>query len=303
MMRILGLAGVLTVTGSVAGAPAGEDDTGKALREALTFHASFDDTADAAFGRGDRRIHTTLTGKPADGKPGLRRDDVSIARGKGKYGDALRFGKKTRSVVFFRALENVDYRKEDWAGTVSLWLSLDPDRDLEPGYCDPIQITDKAWNKSAFFVDFTKDETPRHFRLGVFADHDVWNPRGLEWNAIPESDRPMVTVKKPPFGRDRWTHVVFTFSGFNREGKGAVARLYLDGELQGEITGRRQIFTWDPERANILLGLSYIGLCDDLAIFNRALGEKEIKALHGLPGGVGKLASFREVGTAFVARR
>ena len=44
-------------------------------------------------------------------------------------------------------------------------LKLDPETDLEPGFCDPLQITDKAYNDSAVWVDFPKDDIPRHFRL------------------------------------------------------------------------------------------------------------------------------------------
>ncbi len=265
----------------------------KRLRGALTFHAPFDGGVDAAFARGDGRLHTTPSGKPADAKPGLARDDVRIAPGEGVHGDALRFEKKSSAAVLYRAKGNVQYRERGWSGTVSMWLRLDPERDLEPGYCDPIQITDKKWNDASFFVDFTKDN-PRDFRLGVFSDLAVWNPDGREWEAIPESERPMVTVKKHPFRSDRWVHVAFTFSGFNDgesgERKAATARLYLNGAPQGEITGKPQVFTWDPERTVIYLGLSYVGLFDDLAVFNRALEPAEIAALSTLPGGVAALS-------------
>ena len=74
---------------------------------------------------------------------------------------------------------------KDWSGTVSFWLRLDPDKDLEPGYADPIQITDKKWDDASFFVDFTKDDKPRHFRLGIYSDLKVWNPKGLNFDTMP----------------------------------------------------------------------------------------------------------------------
>ena len=107
-------------------------------------------------------------------RPGLP-EGVEIARGKGRHGDALWFRKKSSSAVFFRAAENMPYRKSDWSGTISFWLSLDPDKDLEPGYTDPLQITERAWNDAAIWVDFS-DKDPRHLRLGAFADLKVWNP-------------------------------------------------------------------------------------------------------------------------------
>ena len=259
----------------------------EALRKSLTFHASFDKQADADFARGDKRIFTSSSTARTDAKPGVHRADVTIAAGKGRFGDALHFGKNDKAVLFFQADKNLPYRAKDWSGTVSFWLSLDPDKDLEPGYCDPIQITDKQWDNAALFVDFTKDDKPRHFRLGLFADTKVWNPQGRKWDDVPKADRPLSEeIVKPPFSRERWTHVVITFSGLNTGKKDAVARLYLDGKLRGTIADRVQTFTWDPARAGIMLGLSYVGLFDDLALFDRALSEEEVNVLHRLDGGV-----------------
>jgi hypothetical protein len=260
------------------------------LRKALTFHASFDKQADADFARGDKRIFTATSTARKDAKPGLHRDGATVAAGKGRFGDALHFARNDKAVVFFQADKNLPYRAKDWSGTVSFWLSLDPDKDLEPGYCDPIQITDKQWDNAAFFVDFTKDDKPRHFRLGVFADTIVWNPKGLKWDDVPKADRPLSEeIAKPPFARDKWTHVVFTFAHLNTGKNDAVARLYLDGQLRGSITDRTQTFTWDPARAGIMLGLSYVGLFDDLALFDRDLSEDEVKVLHRLETGVAAL--------------
>jgi len=80
--------------------------------------------------------------------------------------------------------------------------------------------------------------------------------------------------------------VVFTFERFNT-GKGdGVARLYLDGEPRGVLSARQQTFTWDPEQAIVGLGLNYIGLLDELSIFNRALAADEVAALSRLQSGV-----------------
>ncbi len=274
---------------AVAAAAAPGDASTGVLRDALTFHVSFDGGADASFGRGDRRIHTTPTGKTKDGKPGLTHEGIAVAKGKGRHGDALRFHAREKAFVFYRAEKNVDYRRKSFSGTVSFWLSLDPNKDLEPGWCDPLQITDKQWNDAAMFVDFTKDERPRHFRFGVFADSKVWNPKGTEWDAVPAKDRPFITVKTPPFGSGKWTHVVITFADFNTDGIGGVAKLYLNGKCQGALKGRPQVFTWDPSKTTIQLGLSYIGLLDDLAVFKRALSDDEVMAVYKLPEGAGSL--------------
>ena len=69
----------------------------------------------------------------------------------------------------------------------------------------------------------------------------------------------------------------------NRSGETA---LYLNGEPVGSLSPRKQTFTWKIADARIYLGLSYIGLFDELTIFDRALKAAEVKKLHQLPGGV-----------------
>ena len=261
------------------------------LQKALTFHAPFDGSADAAFARGDRTLYSAPSMKQAPvGTPGLPASGVvSLARGQGRFGDALHFHKKSPEMVFYRGEKNIDYQTQDWSGTVSFWLRVDPDKELEPGFCDMIQITPRAWNDAAFFVEFEKRTNSAPFRFGAYADFKVWNPENREWGKIPFNEKPLVTVDHPPFSGDRWTHVVFTFSNFNTKRNDGMAKLYLNGQFQGAVTGKEQTFTWDPGKCLIMLGLSYVGFFDDLAIFNRALTEPEIQTLHQLKEGTRSL--------------
>ncbi len=285
-------AGLVCVAALPAALPAAQPD---ALRAALTFHAPFDRTADAAYAAGDSRLYWAPSFKQRqDAKPGLPEGGtVVIAGGAGRFGDALRFTQKDTPLVFFRGAGNMAYDTSDWSGTVSVWLRVDPAADLEPGFCDPVQITPRAWNDAAFFVEFEKRPESIPFRLGVYADFSVWNPNKRKFDEIPARERPLVTVDDPPFSRDRWTHVVFTFDRFNTGRPDGVARLYLDGRFHGELSARQQTFTWDPEQNAIALGLSYIGLLDELSIFNRALTNAEIVTLHGLQNGVASLTGSR----------
>jgi neutral ceramidase len=262
----------------------------ESLGKALTFHAPFEGQPDAEFALGDKRIFTASSFDRTDTKPGLHRADISIVKGQGKFGDALRFGKKDKAIVFFQGDKNMAFKPRNWSGTVSFWLRLDPDKDLEPGFADPIQITDKKWDDAAFFVDFTKDDKPRHFRLGIYSDTKVWNPKGADFDKLPTADKPFSNeVANPPFAADKWTHVVFTFSNLNSGKADGTGKLYLDGKPAAGIGRRPLTFTWDPKHAAIMLALSYIGLYDDLAIFNRALTDDEVLYLNQLNGGVATL--------------
>jgi hypothetical protein len=157
-------------------------------------------------------------------------------------------------------------------------MRLDPDKDLKPGYCDPIQITEKAWNDAAMFVDFDKD-LPRDFRLGMFSDLKYWNPENVPWEKWPVEKRPMVTVKNPGFTREAWKHVAFSFEGINAaDPKSTQSSLYLDGKLQGVLQGPMR-FTWDPAKTAIMIGIEYIGDMDELMIFNRPLTAEELQTV------------------------
>lgn len=271
---------VAVVVACLAGRPAGAQpvasDADEALAKALLFHASFDDSPDADFARGDRRIYWAPNLERTQATPGLP-EGVVTADAPGRWGRALRFHKKADQVTFFRGRGNVPYDPQGFSGTVSLWMSLDPERDLEPGYVDPLQITDKAWNNAALFLDFTKDDRPRHFRLGVFSDYKFWNPQDRAWDAIPAAERPLIDAGAGPFSRDGWTHVAIAFDDINRD-RPARAELYLNGERQAPFE-KLQRFTWGPERLAILLGIYYSGLIDELSVFDRALSAKEIRGL------------------------
>ncbi|SHG45809.1 LamG-like jellyroll fold domain-containing protein [Flagellimonas flava] len=253
------------------------------LKQALTFYASFDKGINADYALGDSLMYTVPNRSALDSAmAGLHKSDIARLEGKGKYGSGLHFAKRSKGSIYYASAKNIAYQNKNWNGAISFWLSLDPATDLEPGYCDPIQITDVSYNDAAIWVDFTKDN-PRDFRLGVIGDRDIWNPDGLEDEDnlfLPQ----LVPVSNPPFTTNNWTHVLINFSGLNTEN--GETSLYLNGELKGSRTNITDSFTWELDKSNIYLGLSYIGLMDDLSIFNRNLTEKEIKQLYAMEGGV-----------------
>ena len=135
------------------------------IKDSLKFHCDFNRNGDAIRSVGDGRIYTNESLQRKEWIPGIQRKDVSIVEEGGVALGHLRFSDKSPQVLSFKG-EAMHPMGKDWSGTVSFWMRLDPDNDLKPGYCDPIQITEKAWNDGALFVDFDKD-LPRDFRLGV----------------------------------------------------------------------------------------------------------------------------------------
>lgn len=265
--------------------PTMTDPTQVNLKEALTFYASFDTGVDADFALGDARLYTVPNRKALDSaKAGLHKPDISRQESKGKFGHGLVFTERSPGNIYYPSQNNIAYSPEDWSGAVSFWLRLDPATDLEPGYCDPIQITDVSYNDAAIWVDFTK-ENPRDFRLGVIGDRNVWNPNpeGPD-NENPIFNARLTGVQNPPFSRDQWTHILINFSNLNTD-KGQ-ASLYLNGEHRGTRQPIDTPFTWELSQSNIYLGLGYIGHMDELSIFNRNLTDEEVTTLFGLEQGV-----------------
>ena len=264
----------------------------KSLVDSLLFHASFDGGFDADFARGDKSAYTADTYAREKISKGPKVPGLKLIPNAGRYGSALKFTIKTKETLLYKATGNIPYSSTGFGGTISFWLSLDPEKDLEPGFVDPIQITDKKWNDAAVWVDFTKDDKPRHFRLGVFSNFSAWNPDNIKWELFPADKKPLVEVAKPPFLSGKWTHVVITLSGLNKADDSASSGLYLDGKLQGTIAGLSKL-NWDLEQTAIMLGIGYTGLFDDLAIFDEPLGPEEVVELHELKDGVSGLHSDR----------
>jgi len=260
------------------------------LKTALTFYTSFDKGVDADFALGDARMYTVPNRKAIDSaKVGLHKPDISIQKGKGKYGSGLVFTERSSGNIYYPSEKNIAYNTTNWNGAISFWLSLDPETDLEPGYCDPIQITDVSYNDAAIWVDFTK-ENPRDFRLGVIGDREIWNPNpeGPD-NENPIFNKRLTGVKNPPFGSNEWTHILINFSNLNTDnGK---ATLYMNGKQMGVRENISTPFTWELSKSNIYLGLGYIGLMDDLSIFNRPLSNDEVTTLYALENGVESMLS------------
>ena len=253
------------------------------LGKAVVFHASFDNNLNADYSRGDKAC-CVKQGK--DTLPAVVNDDVALVSSGGRFGGALHFPKKGTTRPQFKGEGMLGYNDKSWSASVSVWLKLDPDKDLEPGYCDPVQIVGDDTNKGFIFLEWSKDESPRHFRFAIRPKVEIWNPQKLDWAKMTAKQRPAVNLERAPFSRENWTHAVFTFENINDKANKPVGRLYLNGELKGSIENWDLTFGWDPAQVFLVLGASYVGYLDDLAVFNRALTAGEVKQVYTLKNGI-----------------
>lgn len=256
-----------------------------ALSEALTFHVSFDNGADAEFGAGDLKVYSIDSTKKITEGTGVA--PIKLDNVPGKFNNAINFTKENTHVIFYKTEKNIAYSPQSFRGTFSFWMSTNPE-EIPGQYCDPIQITDKDYSNAAIWIDITKNDSPPDLRLGFFGDQPVWDVSNRKGESEEFFWR-LHKVAEPPLGKNKWTHVVITWVGVNDSKQGR-AKLYLDGEYKGSSSVIREPFTWDVVNTRLRFGTGdYIGLFDDVAAFNRALSDDEVRFLYNLDSGVASL--------------
>ena len=261
---------------------AGCAPSGQEFDQSLTLYSSFDESMDADFAKGKSQIYSVPSfGKLDSSLLGSEYSSARIIPNGGLKGGALEFTEKTKGIIHYQGLNNIDYQAQNWSGTISFWLSADMVNGLAPGYCDPIQITDSRYDDGALWVDFT-NEDPRDFRMGILPDSSAWITNRERTRELFE--RRVVRVKNPSFSRSTWTHVVMVFERLNSDN--GQATLFVNGISKGTLRSIREPFTWVVDQSAIYLGWNYVGLMDELAIYNRVLSEEEIEQLYQSKGSI-----------------
>lgn len=274
-----------------------QSNSSSVFKDALTFYVSFDNGTTADFALGDTDIYTANSSyansrRKLEGiQVGMKKADHRIIEGKGQWGSAFEFGEKSDKVIFYKGKDNIAYDPQNWSGSISFWLSVDPSTDLD-GYTDPIQITDTDFNDASIWVDFT-DADPPDFRLGVIGDRNAWTLDTLNSPISAVFDKRLVSVQTPLFTRNTWTHILIAYDGLGTAN--SWASLYLNGEKIGTISGVDDPFTWDWDKSNIFLGLNFSGLMDELAIFNQPLTEEQAMELYQFKGGIQSILRKKRV--------
>jgi hypothetical protein len=260
------------------------NDLERELRSAVSLYASFDEHVRGDFGGG---VLTPSTRRDDPERPGhfvfaegIDDKVFRIAKHNGLRGGALEVVDVLphRGRIFFPARGNLAYKPNGWSGAISMWLNTDPNTLLKTPFCDPIQVTHRGANDGGLWTDFP-DASPRDFRLGAF-------PALAEGEqAIPESDpdAPLVTVKDIGFKLGQWHHVVMCWHNLDTGEPNATTELYIDGKLRGKLAPRALAMRWDLDRTGIYFAVNYIGLMDELAVFNRALTAADVEYLRDHP--------------------
>ncbi|MSU78690.1 MAG: hypothetical protein EXS16_11425 [Gemmataceae bacterium] len=253
------------------------------LKKAVSFYASFDEalTPEVGVGTLSTRFNTKEAGKFVI-EPGYDKTKFRIAKGQGVGGggcleavDVL----PNNGRIFFPMKTNLAFKKGGWGGAFSMWINTDPNTLLKTTFCDPIQITQNGANNGGIWFDFNNAK-PRDMRMGVFAAV----PTGKVGIKEEDPNAPMVRVPMVGFKVGKWHHVVVSWSNFDTGKADAISTLYIDGKKIGDVQDRPIAMDWDVEKAGIYVAVNYVGLLDEMALFNRALTGDDVARLHATPG-------------------
>ena len=260
-----------------------------ALRKALTFHASFDGGTDGVQAAGDPKLYWAPTFKQrGEAKPGLPPTGEIVTR-RAQAGSATRCASRRRSPRWCssgaaatchtrRRLERHRVVLAEGRSRRASWNPASATRSRSRR--ERVERRARSsWNsrsvlnRSRSGSASTRISTSGTRRIGSSTKSRRANGRSSAWTSRPF---------RPASGRTSCSRS----SASTPAGRTASARLYLDAQARGTLGPRPQVFTWDPEKVAIALGLGYIGLLDELTIFSRALTDEEVRTLHSLDRGV-----------------
>ncbi|MBI3858533.1 MAG: hypothetical protein HY293_22845 [Planctomycetes bacterium] len=262
---------------------------GEELRKAATFYASFDEALKGDFGGGELAPSTRSNHKTEKGafvfEKGAPGKAFRIAAGKGISGGALEALDvlPDNGRIFFPAKGNIAFKKGGWGAALSMWINFDPDTQLKTRFCDPVQITQKGAGNGGLWFDFNDAKPRRNMRMGVFP---AVGPDQQPIKESREAFSPMLWVDEPGFKVGDWHHIAMSWYNLDTGRKDGRATLHIDGKLIGEIKEKDYPLSmdWDLDKAGIYVAVSYIGLIDEFALFNRPLKDDEIGLLRSKPG-------------------
>lgn len=237
------------------------------LKTHSCLYASFDDSVDADFARGDRHA-------------AMNENVARHASHGGRFGGCLEFSARdhgwAEDEFTFPARDNFPYATESIEGTISLWLCGDPDQDLNDEFpVDPFHISRHAADGS-FYLDLTRPNdwrygSPRKLRFGLYGDspaQDMFQGGQL------------LIVGDLGWHDRNWHHVVATFQNVNSGTDDGRSAVYIDGILRASMRGYRHDLTWDIDGMKIGLGQRFVGKVDELLILDRCLSSEEVATLY-----------------------
>ncbi len=156
----------------------------------------------------------------------------------------------------------------------SEYLNLDPEVLEGEGFTVSVWVKAEKWDPWARIFDFGNAKA----RSDIFLCNDMRAP-GMIGLCIEGNGDPVVSCRSPIPVPGKWVHVAATF------GNGKVA-MYLDGKLTQELDTDVTLEEISSDPVGLYIGRSnwadpmFVGVMDDLLVFNHALSAKDVAALR-----------------------
>ena len=127
-----------------------------------------------------------------------------------------------------------------------------------------------------------------YHQINIFSEQEkILKRENAKLDDLPQQQRPMIDAGHVKFSKAKWIHIAITLNGINH-GQETLCKLFMDGKQVGKLN-RRQQFTWDLEKAFIMIGIYYVGQIDDFAIFKKALTPKHVQSIYLSPNSLSSL--------------
>jgi len=187
---------------------------------------------------------------------------------------------KESEFLGYKAEGNFPYSRSSFGGTVSFWLSADPEA-MESDFPEPFHIGKRVgeslpWDDAVISVDFSKP--PRALRFACYPDK-TGEATDAETDAM--VNERTIKLDNVSWKIGEWHHVVITWKNFNSGAADAEWALFVDKKEIGRKSGLRQDLTWDVEKNWIRFNhYQYTGSIDDIVIFDTMLAPEDVAYLY-----------------------
>ena len=249
----------LVLFGAACGGP--EEAIEQSLRQHVLFFANFEKGVDALDSAGEP-LATFDTAKT---------NHISSGGNPDGY---LQFNEGA-GALSYTAKDNFPYKaNQAWSGSVAFWINANT-ATFEANYPEPFHIGKRTagefpWDDAVIFIDFKKSDNA--LRFGCYPNKTQEITDQMVANRV---------ISVPANWKSgEWHHVAITWTNFNSGKSDATWALYIDGVKKGQKGPIAQQVTWDM--ANQVMRFNHTqfpGVVDEIAVFDKALTDDEVKYL------------------------
>lgn len=216
----------------------------------------------------------------AFGYPDAAAGDAEVTSGwRGKFGEAIEFPTPD-SAIGYQAEGNFPLTKDYNDGTIAMWVRCASGEQPEDRFAELFEVNDGSWNDGAFGLALTPGQ-PGRIVFSLYGSAPV--------SATGETvggPQHLIAYEGIDWATGEWHHIAASWENINTGRRNAVLKLYVDAERQRVSPRFDHVVHWRSPQQTIRVGWGFVGWIDELAIFGKALSERQIRRIFEHPEGV-----------------